>query len=61
MPVVAVWIYCKMFLMTDGYYLRSGFIDLHKAMRDDQDMIVHLPNCKHQYVKTHLYSLQRLL
>ena len=50
MPAVAVWISYKMFLMTGGYYLRSGFIDLHTAMRDDQDMIVHLPNYKHQHM-----------
>ena len=50
LPAVLVWISCKMFLLTSGYYLRSGYIDLHKAMQDDQDMILHLSNYKHQHM-----------
>ena len=59
MPAVAMWISCKNFLMTGGYYLRSGFIDLHKAMQGGQDMIVHLPNYKHQHM--HLSELTATL
>ena len=59
LPSGIVWVSCKMFLLTSGYYLRSGFIDLHNAMQDDQDMILHLSNYKHQHM--HLSDLTATL
>ena len=51
LPALAIWLSSAMFLMTGGYYLRSGFIDLHNAMQDDQEMISHLSIYKHQHTR----------
>ena len=50
LSAMVIWVSCTVFLMTGGYYLRSGFIDLHKAMQDDQEIVSHLSNYKHQHM-----------
>ena len=50
-PSMLIWASTGTFLMTSGYYLRAGFIDLLKAMEDDPRIITHLAKFKNQHFR----------
>ena len=51
LPAVITWTCSGTFFLTGAYYLRAGFIDLHKAMGDDSEMITNLSTYKQQHLR----------
>ena len=50
LPAVISWTCCGPFFLTGAYYLRAGFIDLHKAMERDPQMVTNFSTYKEMHL-----------
>ena len=55
LPAFISWNSVAPFIMTTGYYLRTGFVELSKAMEDDPQMVTNISTYKNQHL--HLCKL----
>ena len=51
LPAFITWASCSVFFATGAYYLRAGFIDLHKTMYGDPQMVSHMSSYKKQHMR----------